>query len=187
MSRCIVLVLVLSLLTMGGLAARTGSAFELRRQVWTAAAASRVSGGAHVLSSTLGEGVVVGIVSASGRSVGQGFWPGITAGGQVAVPEIPPQTSPPAVNRLSPNAPNPFQHGTSLAFDVAEPSPVRLRVFDVSGRQVSVLVNGPFSPGRYEVSWSGVDESGRPLASGVYFYRLEIGAWSQTRKMLKVR
>jgi hypothetical protein len=187
MSPRFVLVLLLSALTLGGLAGGALGAYELGRQVWTASGASRVAAGTQVVTSTLGEGVVVGIVTGPELSIGQGFWPGMS-GAVVAVPETPVETPQgPLVNRLGPNAPNPFHRGTAIAFSVADPSPVRLRVFDISGRQVSLLIDQPFGPGQYEVSWTGVDQLGHPLASGVYFYRLEIGAWSQTRRMLKVR
>jgi len=59
---------------------------------------------------------------------------------------------------------------------------VRLTVFDVIGREIEVLVNQQLQPGTYEVSW---DASAYP--SGVYYYRLEAGLFSETKKMVLIK
>ena len=61
---------------------------------------------------------------------------------------------------------------------------VSLRVYDVSGRLVDVLVDGEIAqPGRNEVVWRGRDELGRQLPAGTYFYRLEAGGYVETKMM----
>jgi len=61
---------------------------------------------------------------------------------------------------------------------------VSLRVFGVSGRLVKVLVDGEvYEQGRHEAIWRGKDESGRQMSSGNYFYRLEAGPYSETKRM----
>jgi len=66
-------------------------------------------------------------------------------------------------------------------------SRVRLRVFDLIGREVSSLVDEEEAPGNYSISWRGTGNDGKPLASGVYFYRLEGPGQQITKKMLLLK
>lgn len=80
---------------------------------------------------------------------------------------------------LSQNYPNPFNPGTTITYELQKPSEVRLSVFDMLGREVSVLVNEKREPGSYAVKFDG-----RGLSSGVYFYRLHAGDFVSTKGML---
>jgi len=87
-------------------------------------------------------------------------------------------------NGLLQNAPNPFNPQTTIAFDLSKRESVTLRVFDMSGRLVrNLLRNENYISGRHEVAWSGRDESGRQVASGTYFYRLEVDTFIETKRM----
>jgi hypothetical protein len=88
---------------------------------------------------------------------------------------------------LEPNRPNPFNPVTTIAYDLAHAGESRLVVYDVSGARVRELVDTKQPAGRYAVSWDGRDDAGRSVASGVYFYRLTSGAFSQTRKMVLLK
>lgn len=79
---------------------------------------------------------------------------------------------------LEQNYPNPFNPATTIGYGLPETTPVRLVVYDASGRQVAVLVDQQQAAGRYEVRF-------RPdgLASGVYLYRLEAGPYRQSRAL----
>ncbi len=85
----------------------------------------------------------------------------------------------------------PFNPGTKIVFDLPERASVKLKVYDVLGREVKTLVDGDLGPGRYEFEWDGSDEIGNMLSSGVYFYRLEafgVGkSFIETRKMVLLR
>ncbi len=82
------------------------------------------------------------------------------------------------------NAPNPFNPHTTIAFDLPGQTTVSLRVFDVSGRLVKVLLKEElFAEGRHEAIWNGRDDSGSQAASGTYFYNLEAGGFSETKRM----
>ncbi len=97
---------------------------------------------------------------------------------------------PPAVERavrLDQNVPNPFNPSTRIAFTLAEPGTISLKIFDVAGRLVRVLASGQFTAGPHVEMWDGRDPSGRAVASGIYFYRLDAGAVLQTRKMVVAR
>ncbi|MCX7877717.1 MAG: T9SS type A sorting domain-containing protein, partial [Ignavibacteria bacterium] len=80
------------------------------------------------------------------------------------------------------NYPNPFNPNTVIKFDVARPQLIKLRVYDISGREIAVLANEILSEGTYMVSFNGGG-----LASGVYFYVLETEGFIDTRKMVLLK
>ena len=84
--------------------------------------------------------------------------------------------------------PNPFNPQTTIAFDVPSLTAVKLTVYDVSGRLVDVLLDGDIvAPGRNEVVWRGRDMAGQVVSAGVYFYRLEVGNFIETKRMTLVK
>lgn len=86
------------------------------------------------------------------------------------------------------NAPNPFNPTTTIRYDVpVGGGQVRLEIFDVNGRLVRALVDRRDAPGEKSITWDGIDERGVPVASGVYFYRLVTGSFSETRKMVMMK
>ena len=90
---------------------------------------------------------------------------------------------------LQQNYPNPFNPSTTLSFEVAAPSPqkVRLVIFDMLGRLVRVLVNEKLAPGSHSLDWNGRDQSGKSVSSGVYLYQLTAGNYEQTKKLILMR
>ncbi len=93
---------------------------------------------------------------------------------------------------LEKNYPNPFNPSTTITYYVppsesASFHRITLEVFDLRGRRVRILASGAHEPGSYTVVWDGRDRSAKDLPSGVYFYRLRSGAFSQTRKMVLVK
>jgi hypothetical protein len=98
-------------------------------------------------------------------------------------------TDTPAPRRfeLSQCVPNPFNPVTTIRYAVAEAGPVGLVVFDVAGRKVRTLVNESQPPDVYLVEWDGTDDAGRPVASGVYFYRMKARDFTQSRKMVLLK
>jgi len=90
--------------------------------------------------------------------------------------------------RLLRNKPNPFNPHTTIAFELSRQMAVSLHVFDASGRLVRDLIRvEEYTPGRYEVAWNGRDDAGRQVASGTYFYRLEAGSYSETKRMVLIK
>ena len=83
---------------------------------------------------------------------------------------------------LEQNYPNPFNPTTTITYDVAEPSDVRLLVHDLLGKAVAVLVDERHAAGRYEVAF---EASG--LASGVYLYTLRAGSFTQTKRLVLLK
>jgi len=84
--------------------------------------------------------------------------------------------------RLEQNYPNPFNPVTTIRYALPARSYVTLRVFDVLGRLISVLTEGQQEPGSHEAKWNA-----ERCSSGVYFYRLQAGSHSETRKMVLLR
>jgi hypothetical protein len=87
--------------------------------------------------------------------------------------------------RLHPNFPNPFTASTLIRYELPRPDHVWVGVFDVQGRLVRPLVSGAFQQaGPQSSHWDGRDAEGRPMAPGVYFYRVEAGPRSASRRMV---
>jgi subtilisin family serine protease len=106
-------------------------------------------------------------------------------GEQVSAVDDTPEVLPAA--RLS-NHPNPFNPRTVLEFSVVRSGAVKLQVFDLRGRLVRTLVDAPREAGRQQATWDGLDESGRAVASGQYFARLQtVGVDPVSRKLMLVR
>jgi hypothetical protein len=89
--------------------------------------------------------------------------------------------------QLGQNAPNPFNPSTTIDFALSVASGVRLDVFNLLGQKVRTLVDETLPAGTYRASFDARDAVGRSLASGLYFYRLQAGSESQTRKMMLLR
>ncbi len=83
-----------------------------------------------------------------------------------------PISSKPERFRLEQNYPNPFNPETVIRYQLAVGSKVELSVYNVLGQKMRTLVKGHQSPGWHEVVWDGRDDSGKPVSSGVYIYRL---------------
>jgi endo-1,4-beta-xylanase len=94
----------------------------------------------------------------------------------VAIEDI---TTTPYEFHLYNNYPNPFNPTTSIQYSIAKRTKVTLRVFDILGREVKTLVNEVKSPGQYSVTFNG-----QKLSSGIYFYRLNAGTFSETKKLI---
>ena len=91
------------------------------------------------------------------------------------------------VTALLQNYPNPFNPRTTIAFALSRRMSVAIAVYDVSGREVAVLVNEELEAGDHSVSWDGRDARGNDVASGTYFARMVAGASHFETKMILMR
>ncbi len=88
---------------------------------------------------------------------------------------------------LAQNYPNPFNAGTRITYTLDQAGPVRIDVFDVLGRRVATLVNAELAAGPHDVAWDGHADTGGPLPSGLYLYRLSTAGSVASRSMLLLR
>ncbi len=84
---------------------------------------------------------------------------------------------------LNQNYPNPFNPSTNIPFTLSQAGPVKLKVFDLMGREVATLVNEHKAAGTHQAMWSGKDALGNAMPSGMYLYRIESNGKVQTKKM----
>ena len=93
----------------------------------------------------------------------------------------------PDSSQLQQNAPNPFNSETVISYFLLEPGPARVEVFSLTGQRVAILHQGPQQAGYHRLRWNGRDDAGRPLASGMYLYRLVTAEGVLTRKLILLR
>jgi hypothetical protein len=89
--------------------------------------------------------------------------------------------------QLSQNYPNPFNAATNIEFAVIKATRVTLEVFNIVGQKVKTLVDQDMKPGTYVADWDSKDENGQPVSSGIYFYRMQAGDFSDMKKMLLLK
>lgn len=89
--------------------------------------------------------------------------------------------------RLDRAAPNPFERDTRIGFHLPAAGPVVVSIFDARGAEFRKLADGIFPAGEHVLFWDGKGKDGGSAASGIYFYRLRSGSFSQTRKVIRIR
>jgi hypothetical protein len=88
----------------------------------------------------------------------------------------------PAKFELSQNYPNPFNPTTTIQFTIAEAGNVKIDIYNVTGKLIQTLINSYYARGTFNVNWNAMN-----CASGVYFYRIETGTFSQVKKMVLLK
>lgn len=88
---------------------------------------------------------------------------------------------------LAPNFPNPFNPTTNIRFQMSDVGFVELKVYDLQGREINMLLNENLQPGEYEIQWDGRNYAGSTVVSGVYLLKMEVEGYVQVRKMVLVR
>jgi hypothetical protein len=84
--------------------------------------------------------------------------------------------------RLLQNKPNPFSTLTALSYELGAPARTTLKIYDITGKLVKILVDKRQDPGVYQIHWEGKD-----IGSGIYFYRLQSGDYSTTKKLILLK
>jgi len=92
------------------------------------------------------------------------------------------ETQVPSAYSLSQNYPNPFNPTTTIKFAVPNQSSVKITVIDITGKEIETLVNEKLQAGTYQTNWNASN-----FSSGVYFYKITAGEFSETKKMLLVK
>jgi len=115
----------------------------------------------------------IGMISGQCTVLGMSSDPVVSVANQKWIPES---------LELMQNYPNPFNPSTTIQYEVPSRIHVVLKILNVLGQEVGILVDGVKDPGTYEASWNGTG-----ISSGVYFYRLQAGQFVETKKLLLVR
>jgi len=89
--------------------------------------------------------------------------------------------------RLSQNYPNPFNSGTTIKYHLPKAGKVSVEVYDISGQEIRVLVDGENTAGEHQVIWDGRDRYGNQVPSGLYLYQLRLGSYCEVKKMLLIK
>jgi hypothetical protein len=166
----------------GGVRANRVARFNTQTNTWSTLGTGSQNGvnglGVFALA-VVGNEVYVGgaFISAGGVSaIGVARW----NSGTSRVEQLSPTA--PKTFLLEQNYPNPFNPSTTIRYQLPVASEVKLEVYDVLGKKIATLVNERQSAGAYQVVWNA---SG--LSSGTYFYRLQAGTFTQTKKMILVK
>lgn len=93
----------------------------------------------------------------------------------------------PAEYGLSQNYPNPFNPETVIEYQLPEAGRVSVKIYNLLGREVRILVDQDLPAGYHRVKWDGRDSAGRKVNSGVYVVQVQAGKFAQTRKVVLVR
>jgi hypothetical protein len=88
---------------------------------------------------------------------------------------------------LDQNYPNPFNPDCEIEYSLSKDVEVNLYVYNLLGQRVKTLVDEYQSAGRKTVRWDGTDDNGCKLASGIYFYRIKAGEYTETKKMILMK
>ncbi len=153
--------------------------FALSSAVFSSSGRSSASS-SYSMVSTLGQSLPIGPSAGTNYSLYAGFW-------NETNPVATEAKETPLAFSLSQNYPNPFNPVTTIDYSIAGKTQVGLVIFDVSGRRVRTLVREKQLPGGYSVVWDGRNDGGRPVATGIYFYRLTAGRNIKIKKMVVLR
>ena len=80
------------------------------------------------------------------------------------------------------NFPNPFSPSTTISFSIPEQSKIQIMIYNIKGQKVKTVTNESFDKGNHSVVWNGVDDSGRKVSSGIYFYKMNVNGKSKAIK-----
>jgi hypothetical protein len=90
----------------------------------------------------------------------------------------------PKIFDLSQNYPNPFNHHTKIRFQLPTLTHVRVDIYNILCQKIKTLVNCNKEPGEHKIIWDGTNDSGRNVASGIYFYRMNANDFISVKKMI---
>jgi hypothetical protein len=93
----------------------------------------------------------------------------------------------PIASQLIGNYPNPFNPTTTIKFTTANTVNTKIVIYNIKGQKVKTLANNRFNAGTHQVLWNGKDENGKPVTSGIYFYKMNSGKFISTKKMILMK
>ena len=103
------------------------------------------------------------------------------------ISSVPDQSEVPSVTSLGSPMPNPFNPRITISFNVGQPGPVELNIYDLGGRCIKYLVSQEFEVGQYNRHWDGRDNSGSMMPAGVYLVRVKDQSTTDSKKITLVK
>jgi hypothetical protein len=91
------------------------------------------------------------------------------------------------ISNVLQNAPNPFSRQTTIKYQIAQPGKVSLKVYNIAGQLVKILDDGYRTAGEHSKTWDGKDETGKRVAGGLYFYRLNAAGINEVKRLVLVK
>jgi len=90
-------------------------------------------------------------------------------------------------DQLYQNYPNPFNPETTISFAIVEEGEVIIDIYNIIGQRVKRLIQEELTPGFYNITWDGKNESSREVSSGIYFYRMQRKDYTAVKKMILLK
>lgn len=100
---------------------------------------------------------------------------------------LPSSAEVPTKFEMSQNYPNPFNPATKINVSITKTANVKIIVYDITGKEVAVLANTVMNAGKYVIDWNAANSSAGALSSGVYFYRITAGSFTDVKKMMLLK
>ncbi len=91
------------------------------------------------------------------------------------------------ITALKGNFPNPFNPTTNIAYSLKETAKVKIEIYNLKGQLVKTLVNDTLPKGEHRTTWNGQDQHGNSVSSGIYFYKMQVGDYTSTKKMMLMK
>ena len=89
--------------------------------------------------------------------------------------------------KLMQNYPNPFNPETTIEFELSKPGKTEVAIYNIKGQKVKTLIDEKLESGMHSLIWFGKDDRGKKVASGIYFYQVEVNKETKVKKMLLVK
>jgi hypothetical protein len=168
-----------------GLATPAAAQYQMQRWTVDGGGSSAMTGGDYSLSGTAGQADAGALQSAT-YTLDGGFWGSMDAV-PVDVPDLDDEQEQVLSLRIFPPLPNPARAGAQIRFQIPDPRPVQVRVYNVRGELVRTLVQRALPAGPHLVDWDTRGASGRPVSSGIYFVRVQLGETIRTHRLTVIR
>ncbi len=124
---------------------------------------------------------IKGVGSKNGYDYEQIWWLEITGGTYIPDDLVNNSTT------LYQNSPNPFNPNTTISFALDATEFVKLDIFNMKGQHIRSLVQAEYGAGIHSINWNGTDDHLKTVSSGIYFYRLQAGSYTETRRALLLK
>ena len=167
--------LMILFLLSGIILAQSSENYSLKKTVLDAGGGT-ASSASYQVKDAIGQPGLVGTMTSDSYQASAGFFAGSLEVTGIEDMEI---SEKPKSFQLYQNYPNPFNPETTIQFDVKDPCEVSLVIYDLLGRQLTVLVKDHYNPGAYTVTFNASS-----VPSGIYIYRIQMGEYQSVQKMI---